>query len=61
MKHVREGDPAGSGLGLSIVKAIAERYGATVSLHEGPQQTGLEVRVRFAAPNRDVASAARPE
>lgn len=59
--HVREGDPAGSGLGLAIVKSIAERHGATVSLHEGPQHTGLEVRVRFGAPTRHDRSAAKPE
>ncbi|MGJ7610189.1 MULTISPECIES: ATP-binding protein [unclassified Variovorax] len=56
--HVREGDPAGSGLGLAIVKSIAERHGATVSLHEGPQQTGLEVRVWFGAPTGHDNSAA---
>jgi two-component system OmpR family sensor kinase len=46
-EHVREGDPAGSGLGLAIVRAIAGRNGATVTLHDGPDHTGLEVRVRF--------------
>ncbi len=46
-EHVREGDPAGSGLGLSIVRALAGRNGATVSLRDGPHGAGLEVRVRF--------------
>ena len=38
-----------SGLGLSIVKAIAERHGAQVTLHGGSGGRGLEVRVVFPA------------
>lgn len=38
----------GSGLGLSIVRAIAERHSAHVSLHTAPAGRGLEVRVVFA-------------
>ncbi|MFG6489990.1 sensor histidine kinase [Roseateles sp. BYS78W] len=41
----------GSGLGLSIVKAIADRHGATVRLLDRPAGTGLEVRVVFPTPN----------
>ena len=37
----------GSGLGLSIVKAIADRHGASVSSHAGPGGSGLEVRITF--------------
>ena len=38
-----------SGLGLSIVKAIAERHDAQVTLHAGRGGHGLEVRVVFPA------------
>jgi signal transduction histidine kinase len=48
-EHVRNGDPGGSGLGMAIAKAIAQRHGATVSLLSGPQGIGLEVRVAFVA------------
>lgn len=37
----------GSGLGLSIVRRIAERQGASVSLSAGPDGKGLRVRVLF--------------
>lgn len=42
-------DMGGSGLGLSIVRAIAELHDAVVSLHDGrePGGGGLEVRVAF--------------
>lgn len=40
----------GSGLGLAIVAAIAQRHGATVSLHDAPGGQGLEVRVLFNPP-----------
>ncbi len=39
----------GSGLGLSIVKRIAERYGATIELGPGIDGAGLGVGVRFPA------------
>lgn len=38
---------SGSGLGLSIVRAVADRHGATVQLTAGPGEQGLCVRVRF--------------
>ncbi|MDE2203057.1 MAG: two-component sensor histidine kinase, partial [Burkholderiaceae bacterium] len=40
---------SGSGLGLSIVKRIAEQHGAAVSLDAGPNGKGLKVQVRFPA------------
>lgn len=40
-------EPEGSGLGLSIVQAIAQRHGAEVSLHTPASNVGLEVRVIF--------------
>jgi signal transduction histidine kinase len=44
----RAGQPGGSGLGLSIVAAIAKAHGATVSAVPGPVG-GLAVEVSFAA------------
>ena len=40
-------DAPGSGLGLAIVKSIAMRYGARVTLDEGPGGRGLRARVVF--------------
>lgn len=40
--------PPGSGLGMAIVKAIADAHGARVSLASGPQGRGLAVTVAFA-------------
>jgi signal transduction histidine kinase len=37
----------GSGLGLSIVKRIADAHGATIGLADGPDGQGLAVGVRF--------------
>jgi two-component system OmpR family sensor kinase len=42
-------EAAGSGLGLSIVKAIAERHGATLALGESARLKGLAATVRFRA------------
>ncbi len=40
-------DEVGSGLGLSIVRAIADRHGATVTLDQAPHLGGLRVQVDF--------------
>jgi signal transduction histidine kinase len=53
----RAGGPGGSGLGLSIVAAIADAHGASISAHPGPDG-GLSIEVSFAAltvghPERD--------
>lgn len=48
--HRVPGSPAGgSGLGLALVRAIADRHGATVVLGEGPGAVGLSVSVRLSA------------
>lgn len=46
----RPGTPApGSGLGMAIVKAIADAHGASITLGEGTGGKGLEVKVSFPA------------
>ena len=42
-------DQPGSGLGLAIAKSVADRHGASLELADGPDATGLLVRVRLAA------------
>jgi two-component system, OmpR family, sensor kinase len=37
----------GSGIGLAIVKNVAQRHGATVTLHEPSTGSGLVVRIQF--------------
>jgi two-component system OmpR family sensor kinase len=44
--------PPGSGLGMAIVKAIAESHGARVSLDSGPDGQGLLVSVTFPQADR---------
>ena len=39
--------PPGSGLGMAIVKAIADVHGARVTLESGPHGVGLAVTVSF--------------
>lgn len=43
---------SGCGLGLSIVRQIAEAHGAAFALHDAKQGTGLIAEVRFPAPPR---------
>jgi signal transduction histidine kinase len=40
---------AGSGLGLSIVKAIVERHGGAVTVSSAPGQTVFELRIGHSA------------
>jgi two-component system OmpR family sensor kinase len=39
--------PSGSGLGMAIVKAIADTHGATLTLGSGPDTHGLAVTLSF--------------
>lgn len=53
--------PPGSGLGMAIVKAIADAHGATLALATAPEGGGLAVSVTFPAhdPGKPGAGAAR--
>ncbi len=55
------GHEAGSGLGLSIVRRIADAHGATVTLDDGAGGKGLAVRVRFPRADPDRAQPAGTE
>ena len=59
--RIDDGDSAGSGLGLPIVREFASRIGASVELGTSPSGQGLAVAVRFEASPRaaeaDVRSA----
>jgi signal transduction histidine kinase len=48
----------GSGLGLSIVKRIADRHGADIAVGPGLDGAGAGIRVRFPAADTAPASAA---
>jgi signal transduction histidine kinase len=39
--------PPGSGLGMAIVKAIADAHGASIALDAGPNGQGLAVTISF--------------
>lgn len=46
----------GSGLGLSIVRSVANAHRATVALDDGPTGRGLLVTVRFSMPDKTVGA-----
>ncbi len=48
--RIHDGDSAGSGLGLPIVREFASRIGASVELRTSPSGQGLTVAVRFDSP-----------
>jgi signal transduction histidine kinase len=48
----REATPGGSGLGLAIVAQLAAASGGDAALLPGPNGTGLDAQVRFAAARR---------
>ena len=48
--RIHDGDSAGSGLGLPIVREFASRIGASVELRTSASGQGLTVAVRFASP-----------
>ncbi|UHC16973.1 sensor histidine kinase N-terminal domain-containing protein [Methylobacterium currus] len=52
----RSGGPEGSGLGLAVVRALADRIGAAVTLHDG-ERGGPGLRVRIGFPVAPVRSA----
>ncbi len=39
--------PPGSGLGMAIVKTVADAHGASIALGDGPDGRGLTVTVTF--------------
>ena len=41
-----DSEPGGSGLGLSIVKAIIERHGGTVSVKSQPGRTVFQIVIK---------------
>ncbi|WP_133254989.1 sensor histidine kinase [Phenylobacterium hankyongense] len=55
----RDTERNGSGLGLPIVRALAERMSATLVLEDGPNGRGLAVVVDFAAAEPGSAEASR--
>ena len=54
---VTTGAVRGSGLGLSIVKRIAERHGANIAVGAGLDGAGVGISVRFPAAETAPASA----
>lgn len=52
--------PPGSGLGMAIVKAIADAHGATLELASGPRDQGLAVSVTFPDSKFPMESARHP-